>query len=75
MEVIKNDTYKPLVLYILNATQLGINDDNYLLNIIRDEMNSKDKQSKDRFIFVLNKIDDFDPETESIEGVINNARA
>lgn len=75
MEIIKNDTYKPLVLYILNATQLGINDDNYLLTMIRDEMNSKDKQSKDRFIFVLNKIDDFDPETESIEGVINNARA
>lgn len=74
MEVIKNDTYKPLVLYILNATQLGINDDNHLLTMIRDEMNSKDKQSKDRFIFVLNKIDEIDTEKESIEMIIHNAR-
>lgn len=74
MEVIKNDEYKPLVLYIMNATQLGVDDDNTLLNIIRDEIDIKDKQSKDRFIFVLNKIDCIDPEKESIEKIINNAK-
>lgn len=72
--IIKNDT-KPMVLYILNATQLGIQDDNDLLNIIAEQMKSGGKQSQDRFIFVINKIDEFDIEAgESVSKTIRTVR-
>ncbi|MED0971668.1 dynamin family protein [Bacillus paramycoides] len=72
--VIKNDT-KPMVLYILNATQLGIQDDNDLLDVIAEQMKSGGKQSQDRFIFVVNKIDEFDIEAgESVSETILTVR-
>ncbi|MFI3211073.1 MAG: dynamin family protein [Peptostreptococcaceae bacterium] len=74
MNIIKDTENKPLVLYIINATQIGVNDDNTLLRIIRDEIDGKDKQSRDRFIFVLNKIDQIDSEKESVEGIIENTK-
>jgi GTPase Era involved in 16S rRNA processing len=61
--VIKNET-KPMVLYILNTTQLAINDDNNLLTAVAEQMKIGDKQSKDRFIFAVNKIDELDPEVD-----------
>jgi len=51
---------KPLILYVLNATQFGINDDKNLLVKIAEQMKQPGKQSKDRFLFVVNKIDRFD---------------
>lgn len=76
MEVIKSEkSLKPLILYVLNATQLGTNDDNELLKSISEHMDDKSgKDAKDRFIFALNKIDDFDPEKESIEGTVNDVK-
>ena len=44
---------KTLVLYILNASQLAINDDNTLLSDVAASMSVGGKQSKDRFIFVV----------------------
>lgn len=73
-EVIKNNETKPMVIYVLNATQLGTDDDNKLLTVIRDAIKEKDKQSQERFIFVLNKIDAIDAEKESVESIIQNAR-
>lgn len=49
----------PLVLYILNATQLSTNDDNALLNYVAEKM-KEGRQGKDRFFFVVNKLDQFD---------------
>jgi predicted transcriptional regulator len=57
-----NADYKPMVMYILNATQLETNDDYGLLNRISKAMEGSGKQGKDRFLFVLNKADEFDPE-------------
>lgn len=54
--LLKKD-YKPLVLYILSYTQLGVDDDRDLLKNISEEMNKGDLQSTERFIFVLNKFD------------------
>ncbi len=79
----KNHTYriikeksKPMVLYVLNATQLSTNDDNYLLSSVAEAMKVGGKQAKDRFIFAVNKIDTFDTEKgESIENALNNVRA
>lgn len=52
--------YKPMILYIFNATQLEINDDKLLLGDIAREIKKSGIQSKDRFIFVLNKVDMLD---------------
>lgn len=69
-----SESSKPLVLYVLNATQLAINDDNALLNQVAETMKVGGKQSKDRYIFVLNKLDSFKAGEDSVESVIQNAR-
>ena len=70
-KVIKDSKYKPMILYVLNGTQLETNDDNTLLNIIADAMSEGGRQASDRFIFVLNKADEFDPEKgESVTRMI-----
>lgn len=53
--------YKPMILYVLNGTQLETNDDNSLLNDVAKAMKSGGRQAQERFIFVLNKADEFDP--------------
>lgn len=73
-ELIKAD-YKPMILYILNGTQLETNDDNSLLRDVAEAMNSGGRQAKDRFIFVLNKADEFDPEKgESVPKKIQDVK-
>lgn len=47
---------KSLVLYIMEGT-FGSDDDNALLQRVADSMKVGGKQSKDRFIFVVNKMD------------------
>lgn len=61
-------TSKPLsmIIYILNGTQLNINDDKNLLNLVREAMEKGGRQAQDRFVFVANKFDEFDPERENI---------
>jgi len=75
MGMIKNDTQKPMILYVLNAQQLSTNDDHILLSAVAKEMSKGGKQSHDRFIFAVNKIDELDPEKESIPGALKNVRA
>ena len=48
-----SESSKALVLYVMNATQLGIDDDNSLLSEVAESMKTGGKQSRDRFIFVL----------------------
>lgn len=52
-----NKSSKSLVLYIMEGT-FGSDDDNALLQRVADSMRVGGKQSKDRFIFVVNKMDD-----------------
>ena len=54
-----------LILYVLNATQLGINDDNYLLGIIRDYVKDNSKIS---LLFLINKVDQLDEERDESVG-------
>ena len=77
----KNTTFKAinndannLILYVLNGTQLGTNDDSELLHYVADQMQKGGKQVRDRFLFVINKMDQFNPEAESIENAIQSAR-
>lgn len=77
----KNTTYRAinkdsnnLILYVLNGTQLSTNDDAALLHYVADQIKKGGKQVRDRFLFVINKMDGFNPETESIENAILSAR-
>lgn len=63
--------FKPMILYVFNATQLQTNDDNTLLNDVSQKINMPSTQSKDRFLFVLNKADALDPgKGETVEKAI-----
>lgn len=77
----KNTTYRAinndsnnLILYVLNGTQLSTNDDAALLRYIAEQIKKGGKQIRDRFLFVINKMDAFNPEEESIETAILNAK-
>lgn len=74
-ESIINDKNKGVVLYVINATQFGINDDSELMQMISDSMKRGGKQSKDRFLFAINKCDDFDIEKgDSIKELLDDVR-
>lgn len=69
-----SESSKTVVLYIINATQLAVNDDYNLLSHVADSMRVGGKQSKDRFIFVVNKLDDFKKGEDSVESAITKVR-
>lgn len=47
-----------IVLYIINAAYLEVYDENSLLNYVVEKMNVEGKQFRDRFIFVVDKLDE-----------------
>lgn len=63
------DSDNSLVLYVLNATQLGTDDEKNLLDYVCKNMKGGGKQARERFIFVINKMDDFKLKEDS-EGVV-----
>ena len=64
-----------VVLYVMNATQMGIKDDKSLLQDISAEMKRDGKQSRDKFIFVINKCDELDEEKgETVEELLDDVR-
>lgn len=74
-KLIQNSDFKPMILYVLNATQLETQDDYELLTDIATAMRSGGRQARDRFIFVMNKADAFDPEKgESVERMVEKTK-
>lgn len=71
MEVIENGNFG-LILYVLNATQLGVNDDYSLLQKIQESF----KRNKEKeIIFLINKADMLDKEKgEGIEKIIHKTK-
>lgn len=65
---------KSLVLYIMEGT-FGSDDDYALLQRVADSMKVGGKQSKDRFIFVVNKMDDRRKEDGDTEQTLERIRA
>lgn len=64
-----------VVLYVMNVAQMGIEDDKNLLNSIAYEIKRGGKETRDRFIFVLNKCDVLDPEKgETVDKKIEEAK-
>lgn len=69
-----NKSSKSLVLYIMDGT-FGSDDDNALLQRVADSMKVGGKQSKDRFIFVVNKMDDRRKEDGDTTQTLDRIRA
>lgn len=65
---------KALILYIMTG-EFGTDDDNTLLNRVAESMSVGGKQSKDRFIFVVNKLDDRKPEDGDTDHTLEKVRA
>ena len=61
-----------VIIYLLNATQLATNDDSILLQRVSDYV--KRQAGSVKIIFVINKIDALDFETESIAGTVKIAK-
>lgn len=66
------DSDKSMVLYVMNGGQLGITDEKNFLDYICKNMERGGKQARERFIFVVNKMDAFKPKDEGLD-CINNA--
>lgn len=71
---LKDGKKNPIILYVLNATTLGVDDDKNTLTTISEKMKESGVQNKDRFIFVINKMDQFNPEEENIESTIERTK-
>lgn len=56
------ESEKSLVLFVMNATALNIDDEAEFLSYVCDCMKKGGKQSRDRFIFAVNKLDTYNPE-------------
>ena len=69
-----NKSSKSLVLYIMEGT-FGSDDDNALLQRVAESMKVGGKQSKDRFIFVVNKMDDRRKEDGDTAQTLDRIRA
>ncbi|MCL2016358.1 MAG: dynamin family protein [Defluviitaleaceae bacterium] len=65
---------KPLLLFLMDPQYES--EDNYrLLQSIAERMKSGGKQSKDRFIFAVNKLDSLDPDTDSPDRFLDRVRS
>lgn len=69
-----SESSKTVVLYVLDATQLATNDANKFLEYVSNSMKVGGKQSKDRFIFVLNKIDLFKKKQDSVTETVDKLK-
>lgn len=69
-----NDENKSLILYVFNGAQLATNDSDIILRKIASAMqnSTNGKQSRDRFLFVANRMDEFDVSNEPYEDVIKD---
>jgi len=63
--------YPSMILYVLNGTGLETDDDSNFLKEIAEAMRYGGKIVADRFLFVVNKMDCFDPDTEDINDAFN----
>lgn len=71
-----NSATENMILYVLNYTQLATNDDENLLRYVAEEIRKGGKETRDRFIFVLNKMDEVKTEDgDSVPHAIEVTRA
>ena len=66
---------EPMIIYVLNAMAIGIVENDKLIRKVATIMKQGDGQNHDRLLFVLNKSDVFDPDTEPIARTLDYVRA
>lgn len=66
-QLIKKRNYEMLI-YVMNATQLGTNDESEHLDFIKRTI------GRTPILFVMNKIDALNPDDEDVEAIINRQR-
>lgn len=64
----------PLIIYLLNGAIPQTTDENQLLVNIANEMDGKGRLASDRFIFLLNRMDAYFSDNETISSTIENAK-
>ena len=69
-----SENAKNLVLYVLDGSSLSSTDDDRLLNKVAESMQIGGKQSRDRFIFVINKLDDFIKDEDNIQETLKGIK-
>lgn len=74
LDMLDSNKYKPLILYVMDATHLGITDDNDLLNNVIAKLKNSDKQTRDSFLFVINKADSLKPNDDKLEIILKNTK-
>lgn len=57
-----------IIIYVLNATQIGTDDDFKILSQVKSYINAKNK----KVLFVLNKVDELDSERENLNNFISD---
>ena len=67
-DLIKQRDNYDLLLYVMNASQLGTNDEKEHLDYVKSQIGNK------QIVFVINKIDVFNPEEEDVEQIIEGQR-
>ena len=64
-----DDSEKSLVLFVMNYTQSGVDDEKTFLDYVCKRMKEGDKKERDRFMFVVNKVDEFKPKQDGEDGI------
>ncbi|WP_286946323.1 dynamin family protein [Acetobacterium sp. UBA5834] len=75
-EMIESDDYA-MVIYVMSPETIQSDDNDELLQMIAETMKKAGKKADERFLFVINKCDNLDPEDEddTIESVLETAKA
>lgn len=69
------ESEKSLVLFVMNASQLNIDNEAEFLDYVCKCMKEGGKQSRDRFIFAVNKLDTFKPKDgDKVEVALDSVR-
>ena len=66
MDYIKSGD-KPIILFVLDGSKLLTDDEAYLISVIAGETKRNEKVDEDRFIFAINKSDDFKNEDSTVK--------
>ncbi len=64
---------KPLILYVMTG-EFGTDDDVAVFRRVADSMSKGGKQARDRFLFVVNKLDDRKKEDKDLKVFLQNVR-
>lgn len=69
-----DESSKTLILFVLDADKFGTEDDKQLLSDIAKSMKTGGKQSRDRFIFVINRVDTLKDSKDPLDEFIEDAQ-